>query len=238
MHLPSFRRNGGINLPADARSMRASIAQVPRQRGGCRNQRTTGEAHGKICQQHAGNTQRATPAHRQLCDLQGRGGGLGSERGVRLESAGDGIERLARALRLQQPINKLFRQASCVAGIRPGGYGVAQPAILRGFMAAGGEPGLQRLPGFDMGAHPQQPVGGGDGRLVRYTLLLALTIGLALWRMPGFEAEVVAPLVEGAAQGTENRQDGEHGDGQLHRQPEVEAVGQGEQRGVAGDDGQ
>ncbi len=184
--------------------------------GGGRDAGVAGVAGGEVREQGTGHLWRSA-AGGDAGYSQGGGGGLGAKVGIEIETAGDHVEGFAGAPDLEQTIDMLFGQAGEIAGIVPGGDAPAEPAVVVGGVAAGSQPVLQRGPGLGVRAGADLSVDGGDFSIGFAQLLGALEVCLALRGGPGFEAQLVTPLVEGAAEDAEHGQDAIHEYGDLHR---------------------
>ena len=95
---------------------------------------------------------------------------------------------------------------------------LAQPVIIGEGVAPGCQPVLQQSPRFGMRSRPHVTVGLGDERVVRALFLPPLELLGTLRGSACLDAELVAPLVERAAEDAEHGQDAEHRQRKLERQ--------------------
>src|SRR6266581_4559030 len=94
------------------------------------DERVPGEAFTEIAQQDSRDSNSASPARGQLRNAQRSRRRSGTKGLIQSQALSHGIERLAVALRLQQPINILLGEAMGISDVGPWNHPIPQPAVI------------------------------------------------------------------------------------------------------------
>lgn len=155
---------------------------------------------------------------RKLRDAPGRIRRPRAKRGVHRVPLRDHIDGPPKFLQHEQLFHVVLGQPVRIARIVPRAHPLAEPLVVRDGRPPGGEPALEHRERLGVRAHPHQAVGLGD-HVVRGALVRTpLELGRALGRAAGLEPELLAPLVERAAEDAEEREHSEHRQRELERQ--------------------